>query len=315
MPKHSDIVAKSNDLIPAISSLDLQQLRLLAFCLSHVDSKHDKTFNELTARVEEISSLFGIDHHDVYREIKKAVIAINQKPAEFIENGVSWVKFWFSSIGYHSGSGEFYFKLNDDLAPKLLELKDNFTVYRIRDVYQFARATTWHLYECLRRWKVAGLWNVDFDELRFLLNLGNKYQRYADFKKRILIPGVDEINSVSDIYVYWKSKKVGRKVNGLMFTISVNEDNLSEREKAQKALSHLDDGDDFDPEMTSILHDLCGINLKQARQLANLIAQEGKINQINALIPKLLTRWNNLKDKTSNLGGYCFKAITDELNT
>jgi len=314
MPDYSDIVAKHNELIPSLAKLDLQPLRLLAYCLAHVDSKHDKEFVEITARVDEVAELFQLKSHNIYNEIKKAVIAINQKPAEYIEDGVSWVKFWFSSMGYKQGSGEFTFKLNDELAPKLLELKDNFTYYRIKDVYQFTRASTWHLYECLRRWKKAGSWTIDFDELRYLLNLGDKYQRFYDFKKYVLLPGIDEINKVSDIKVVWKVKKSVRKISGLMFNISINEANLTEREQARRALSHLDDGENFAPNLTTTLHEACGINLTQARLLSNLIAQSDKINYINELIPKLLERWNRLKQKDTSCGGYCYKAILDELS-
>lgn len=314
MPKHSDIVAKDNALIPSLAKLDLQPLRLLAFCLAHVDSKHDKEFKEVTAKVDELAELYGLKSHNIYNEIKRSVISINQKPAEYFEDGVSWVKFWFSSLGYKHKSGEFTFKLNDELAPYLLELKENFTVYRLKDIYQFTRATTWHLYECLRRWKVAKSWSVDFEELRYLLNLGDKYQRFYDFKKYVLLPGIDEINKVSDIKVVWKVKKSGRKISGLLFNISVNEANLTEREKAKMALSHLDAGEDFAPDLTTTLHEVCGINLTQARLLSNLIAQSDKVKHIKEIIPKLLDRWNRLKHKDTSCGGYCYKAIFDELS-
>ncbi|KAB1437322.1 replication initiation protein [Pseudodesulfovibrio senegalensis] len=315
MKNENDIVAKHNDMIPTLQRLELQELRLLAFCLSHIDSKHDTTFFEITASVQDLIAIFKISPNAAYEIVKQTIKSINQKPAEYEEDGEKVLAFWFQTMRYTPLDGKFTFKMNPDLAPRLLDLRNNFTEYRLKDVYQFKSASTWHLYEILRQWKSAGKVKFDLNEFKMRLGVAGRYPRFSDLKKRILDPGQRDIAAYSDIKIEYEKITKARKVVALRFFIVENQSTKTHTEKVRAVVEkQLDHGQCFAPELAAILRDQCRMHAKQARQLANLAAGDDE-QRTKKLIPKLIERYKKIpaENCSTSLGGYCFKALRDEL--
>ena len=219
-PDLKSIVAKDNELITQIAKLELSELRLIAYCLAHYDSR--KPDNRLfRARVDDLVSLFPIEKKSAYAVIRKTMLGLGKKPLEIQEDGKKYYWNWFSGFMYDEGTGEFEFKINPDAQPYLLKLTGNFTRYRLGDVYQFKAASTWKLYELLKRWLSSGSWEVELDELRLLLGVAGKYSRWDSFKAQIN-KGLGEINKVSDIRVSFDQIKRSRRIVGLLFTVRRN---------------------------------------------------------------------------------------------
>ena len=61
-----------------------------------------------------------------------------------------------------------------------------------------------------------------FYELKGLLN-AEKYRTYQDFKKRVLLSSIEEINTYSDKIVEYEAKKRGARWTGLNFLLKVGE--------------------------------------------------------------------------------------------
>ena len=62
-------------------------------------------------------------------------------------------------------------------------------------------------------------WTFDLDELRALLDVANKttYNRWQDFKKRVLDPSMAAINDYGTVTVKMTPQKLGRAVNAVRF--------------------------------------------------------------------------------------------------
>jgi len=303
------LVVKSNALVPSLAKLELMELRFLAYCISKIEP-HTDEFCTVTAKASDVAKTFNISPYNVYGLIKSIIIRLNSKPAEYQEELYQCVSVWFTTFKYKDG--EFIFKFNNDLINHLLQLKDNFTTYRIRDVYQFKSAITWHVYEVLRQYKNQKTVEFDLDRFRILTDTIGQYSRFNNFKARIIDGAIEDINKYSDIEVQYDLIKRGAKVIGLRFHIIPNCNKLSASEKIRLrfdnvTVNHL-------PELAKKLRDEARVGPKQAKQIANLTYHNKREDEVMDMIPILIQRYNN-STKKSTIGGYVFQALKNELTT
>ena len=62
----------------------------------------------------------------------------------------------------------------------------------------------------MMQWKETGLVRIKLDELKDMLE--TKYPLYADVKRYLLKPALDEIDKRTDYAIDWREIRVGRKV-------------------------------------------------------------------------------------------------------
>lgn len=60
-------------------------------------------------------------------------------------------------------------------------------------------------------------WSFTLDELRRIFDLHDKYSTWADFRRYVLIPALDEINDYGTVSVKAKPEKAGRSIVGVRF--------------------------------------------------------------------------------------------------
>lgn len=76
------------------------------------------------------------------------------------------------------------------------------------------------MYELLRLWsKSKNTVTYEIDEIKELLMIEDKYSKYNDFKKYIIIPSVNMLNKVKAFDVSYKENKTGRKVTSISFNV------------------------------------------------------------------------------------------------
>lgn len=311
MPTPTALVVKSNALIPAMAKLGLMELRLLAFCIAHIQQQN-MSFEPVTAAAKEIASLYEMPLDRTYSLIKEVMININSKPAEYMDGNRKTISVWFTTISYHEGEGLFTFHINQHLSPYLLGLKDNFTAYRLKDVYQFKSASAWHIYEILRQHKYIGKVEFYLEKFKALVGVSGNYPRFNNLKLRLIDPAIVEINEKSDIDVQYELIKHGVKVTGLRFFIAKNKDTMTPAEKVRQALSKGKTPNN-NPEFARLLREEYRMAPAQAKQLANLVDHNGQEPDARALLPKLRKRYEALANRKTALGGYVFRALRDEL--
>ena len=220
-PDHNSLVVKDNVLIPQLAKFELSELRFLAYCLAHYNSKETKN-RQITARVADLCEFFPMHESSAYRVIKQAILSLGKKPAEFSIGKTLYLYHWFSGLRYQTDTGEFTFCISPEMEPYLLGLAGNFTQWRLGNVYQFKAASTWKLYENLAQWKNTGRWAVGLDDLRLRLGVAGKYPIWNLFNQRLISPAIEEINAVSDLRVEYSQEKRGRRIVGLVFLIDKN---------------------------------------------------------------------------------------------
>ncbi|XTR39274.1 replication initiation protein (plasmid) [Paraclostridium tenue] len=76
------------------------------------------------------------------------------------------------------------------------------------------------LYELLRLWSNSKTTiNYSVDELKSLLMVEEKYPLYGDFKRRVIVPAIKNLNESKAFEVDFKEIKVGRKVESIDFIV------------------------------------------------------------------------------------------------
>lgn len=316
--RDSSLVVKSNRLIDAMVDFTLQENRLFAFAVSLLD-RHlvvDPMHNlDLEIPVLAFAEAFELDTSNAYREIEALAEKIEAKriqlaPGETLDGSRVKTRL-LTEQRYLDGEGRIVFQFNRHLIPHLLGLKERFTTYRIKDVYRFTRASTWRIYEILKSHKSIGKREFEIEDFKRMTATIGKYPRPTDLKARVIDPAIEEINATSDIQVQYEQKKRGRRITGFTFIIRDNSNTKTPQERVRAAAESLDNGRVLAPALAKTLTEDYRVSQKQARQLANLAG--GQEERILAKLPKIKARFEKLKDKKTNLGGYIFNALKAEL--
>lgn len=297
-PDHNSVIAKKNELIGQFSRYTLSEFRLIAYCLSHYDSR--KAENRIIeASVDELKSVFNMTTKDAYAVVRQAVKSVNRKPFELETDTTDEEWYIFTGFKYFKREGRFEFRISPDAQPFLLELgvNGNFTRYRLGDVYQFKSASAWKLYELLKRWLSARSWEVEIEELRSLLGVAGKYPRWNNFKQRLIDPAIEEINETSDIKVDYTNIKRGRSVVGIAFQIH----------PAKPGESDVIDIKTDKDKLYSALIEI-GVNAKTAGQYATAAERKDKTDIILNKLPTMAKR-----SKGGSVQKYVLGAIKAEL--
>jgi len=180
----------------------------------------------------------------------------------------------------------------------LLELKDRFTVYSIENIRTLRSNYSIRIYELLKSYEWLGEKLLELDDLKKMIGIksfskeNNEWQdlyfRYADVKRRVIVPSQKELLEKTDIYFEFEEIKTGRKVTGLKFKIFKNNSaNESEEEQAQK-LSQ----DNIEQEV-----EVNGVSDEEARE--KILEEENQKSDLEKLISKVQLQ-QKMNQKESN---------------
>lgn len=216
------IVSKSNDLIrKSRSNLTLIEKRILAFVISKIEP-NDKSFKEITFAVQNFCNVFNLDQDKYYTQLRKITLKLMSKSFE-IEKGNKIIQYvWFQKCAYNIDEGTITIKFNEELRPYLLDLRE-FLSYKIYYILAFKCKYSLDLYELLKSWiNAKKILEIPIDDLKKHL-YAEKYNNFKDFRKWVLEPALNDLNSYSDIDVSYETVTKGRKVTHIIFNFKQNE--------------------------------------------------------------------------------------------
>ena len=97
------------------------------------------------------------------------------------------------------------------------QLKRRFTTYRLADVASLSTSYSIRLYELLMQFNSTKQRSISVDDFRSLFQLNDKYPLFRDLNKRVIKPAVKEINSSSNLEVFYSTTKKGKNIVELHF--------------------------------------------------------------------------------------------------
>ena len=219
-------VTKSNELIQKSRfSLSLQQQKIILYLISSI-TPYDEDFKLYSFSIQQFCKVCGIDLGH-YAELKAQIKNIADKSIWLqLPNGKETLLRWIEKPYINERDGVIQIKLDQDMKPFLLQLKENFTCYEIIWTLHFKSKYTIRLYELVKSIHFHELEEYQreysVNELRRLLD-AEKYERWVHFRQRVLDPAVQEINEYSDKNVVWQPIKRGRSIERIRFTITAKD--------------------------------------------------------------------------------------------
>lgn len=217
------LVTKSNKLINANYDLSLNELKIMLILASRIQP-NENTFNQYTFKASELAELLQITPEAMYKELPKITKNLMSKQLEIeSEDGRDLLQVnLLSAALYRKGRGTVILEFSSMLAPYLLELKHNFTRYRLENILLLNSKYSIRMYELFKsHFKPKEPFFITVSDLRKQLRLTQKsYEAYSIVKTKVIDVAVKEISEMTDLKVEWEAERVGRKVENLYFTIT-----------------------------------------------------------------------------------------------
>ena len=227
----NNYVVQANNLICGKQSLSLNSAKILRTAIMQVQ-KEDDELQPYALTTTELANLLHITKDNIYRVMNEVsdelITSYAQARAEYGEKKKFKKISWVSTCEYDSDVG-FKIKLNPDMKPYLLKLKDNYTQYTLDNILAMKSIYGVRIFEILNeKIKTKTLpRNGKYIELtmqyiRECCDCEDKYERFSQFKTRVLDRAVEEINRVTMYKVSYDYIKNGKSVVGIKFHINAN---------------------------------------------------------------------------------------------
>ena len=220
MKKKETTIVESNTLLEARHSFNLVELKMLLMVIAKI-KKEDKDFTPYRIYASEFRDLSAVKgHHAYYKYLLKTSRALRRKEIVIQTEKGHLITGYFSDIELYKNDGYMDFYISPKMLPYLLQLKREFTVYDIRNVINCKSVHSIRLYQLLKQYEKIGQRAITLKVLKFTLGLDpDQYPRWNNFRARILEISRKELKKHSDIYFEYETKRLGRKVDKVIFTI------------------------------------------------------------------------------------------------
>lgn len=198
----------------------------IIFALISRLNKDDKPGTMYRIRVQELEELTGREWN--YHRLGPAVDSLVGR-SYHIEDGNSWLKVtMLASAEYLKGQGIIELEVSEKLRPYLIDLKNNFTSYKLHSVLSLTSKYAKRIYELASQWKDIGETKTySLDEFKYMLTLKDpagkepeQYVQISNLKKFVLDIAVEQINEHTDLRVSYDLIKEGRSYQKVRFYVT-----------------------------------------------------------------------------------------------
>lgn len=228
--KHNSIIQKNKFQVAknAGNSLSLLEQKVLLYVISRI-KPNDEELKEQVFDIAEFCRVCGIQAGgENYPYLKEVIAKLKSRVMWLVSEDSETTVSWIDKATIYKKSGKVKIRLDEDLKPYLLMLSKNYTAFPLHNIIKMKTKYGIMLYELLK--SVANLGNyIEFsvDEIKEHLDCVN-YDNFANFKKRVLLPALADVNTYTELKVEVDYRKTGRINTHLLFTISnLNESTLS----------------------------------------------------------------------------------------
>ena len=227
IPDRYNVVVKSNRLIQQSRfALSTQQQKIILFIISQIQP-YDEELKLYEFKITDFCKVCGIEPHgDNYTMLKHQIKTISDKSLWIErEDGTETLVRWIEKPYIDKHSGTVRIKLDEDMKPYLIQLRERFTEYELIYTLNFKSKYSIRMYEYLKsiHYKKLKPYTQTLTIDKFQKIVGSAYAEFKDFHTRVLKPAQKEINQYSDIVFDYELIKEGRKTTAITITIATKE--------------------------------------------------------------------------------------------
>jgi plasmid replication initiation protein len=217
--QNNHLVTKSNMLIEANYKLGVVEQKIILCLASHI-TPADSDFKTYTLPIQEFSDLLSLKGTPKYTELKQITKDLMKKVFEVrIKKKVIQVS-WLSYVAYNETEGTVDIRFDPFLRPYLLQLKREFTSYKLENVVKLKSSYAIRIYELLKQYERLKERSFYLEDLRKMLGAEDIYPAYGNFKQRVLVPAQKELKAKTDISFEIEEIRTGRRVDKIKFFIT-----------------------------------------------------------------------------------------------
>lgn len=231
----NNYVVQSNDLVNSRQNLNLNEAKLIRTAIMQIKAD-DTEFNPYVISVKEFSDLIGTSPNNVYRDVEKICRGIARKPIEVKISTMNkekkvtkWATIpWVKRCEYDTGTGCIYIKLNEELKPWLLGLKQHYNQYTLDVALAMNSQYGIRIYEMINSRiyqrilpKEGVTITIGVDEIRDACKLESKYERFGSLRQKVIDVAIKEIERTTLYRISYTYKKEGSRVVALNFHINM----------------------------------------------------------------------------------------------
>ena len=236
--KNRNVVKQDYHLVNARYKLNTSEIKFIMTAIAQINADDDD-LKEYEIKVSELEQKLQAEQNET--RLKQFAKKLLSKPLE-IPTKDGWIVVnWFSKIQYVRGQAKFLVRIDKDLKPYLLKLKERFVKYNLKYILPLTSNYSIRIYQLLKEYEKLQKRTFTVTELQELLQVPKSLKVYADFKRKVLKVAREELKEYCDIYfekIDYKlgtEIKQGRKVTEIVFKIKTNKELL---EKDQPSLIH-----------------------------------------------------------------------------
>ncbi|MGL5713557.1 MAG: replication initiation protein, partial [Paraclostridium sp.] len=225
MEEKHEILMKHNDLVKSKYNITLNENRLFVYILYKLQRERKGILScEITR--EELGRFIKRRNDASINGVKAMLETLRKKNISIkvpLEDG----SYMWSSYGFINGWD--YFSKTDTFRIEASEriyvllhdyLKEGYTPVNLNIWITLKNSYAQRFYELLRLWSSSkDSINYKVSELRELLILENKYPKYSELRKRVIIPAIEELNSTGYFEISYDENKKGRNIESIDFIV------------------------------------------------------------------------------------------------
>lgn len=297
------LVVKHNDLIQARYNLSLNEQRIILYSISKLD-RDKKDFEVIRVKISELIDLLDTTEKR-YTEFKLIAENLISKTLIIKKENSELITSWLSSMEYLENEGIIELEFSKKLIPYLLQLKERFTRYELKNILNLKNKHSIRIYELMKQYENIGKREFELEEFKNLLMLEGQYERIYDLDRFVLNVALDEINEFTDINIGFEKIKKGRRVVGLLFTID-------SKEKDEKVyIEFLNESYNIQEMKAKMGLNDENFNSKQIMAIYEKAVEKAGNEDID-LFEYIRLNYLHIKDKARNKYGYLLKALEND---
>lgn len=198
----------------------------IVFSLLSKLTRQDKPGTIYEIRVRELELLTGRSWN--YKQLLESTENLNSR-VYTIDNGKTLLQVsLLASALYRKGEGTIELEIAERMRPYLIDLKSNFTSYRLQAAFSLSSKYAKRVYQLASQWKDVGETKTyTLDEFKAMLKLkdpsGKEPEQYAQIsalQKYVLDVATTQINEHSDLNIRYELLKKGRSYQSIRFFVN-----------------------------------------------------------------------------------------------